>query len=308
MASLSKPEWVDPFTPRGTREATARILSGHNYRLFYNRATRLELISTYRELASLARLHSHNLDVWKSHIRQLLTTGNKEVQQMRQWLIGLTRKTATNLGLRTDDYVPFFEEMMADIESSVSSKSEIRETALLLWCGAATLTIRGSHKARIGKILERSIARAALTTIGLQENKNFRLNIEADQEVDRQTDAEVRTPRGAVRVEVGLIGEGNPEVIADKVGRMNRGSIILMDKIPAKSNAYRTAELRGVKLIQLRKNNAVEEMRVHLSTLQVPVTTIEIEIESVEQHVLQMPEEIFEADYLLELDTAVVKQ
>ena len=61
----------------------------------------------------------------------------------------------------------------------------------------------------IGIILEKSLARAALTIIGLNEEEGqFRLNIEADEEVARQTDAEIQTPRGFMRLEVGLIGEG----------------------------------------------------------------------------------------------------
>lgn len=167
--------------------------------------------------------------------------------------------------------------------------------ALLLWCGTATLTIRGSHKSRIGKSLERSIARAVLTGIDLNEGDgDFRLNVGADAEVDRETDAEIRTARGFVRMEVGLIGEGNPEVIGDKVGRMDRNGIILMDKIPARSTAYRTAEHRGVRLIQLRNNHPVEEVRQHLAGLGVPVRQKPIAKDQVEKRVLKMPLSAFE--------------
>ena len=83
--------------------------------------------------------------------------------------------------------------MLGDIEED-SPEIGTRDTALLLWCGAATLTIRGSQKAKIGVALEKTIARAALTIIGLsEENGQFRLNIEADEEVSRQTDAEIQT-------------------------------------------------------------------------------------------------------------------
>ena len=209
---------------------------------------------------------------------------------MRQWLIGLTKKTATNLGVKTIDYPTVFDEMMSDIETAVSGDADRREMTLLIWCGAATLTIRGSHKAKIGKKLERSIARAILTIIGLnEEEEEFRLNVGADREVDRETDAEVRTPRGFVRVEVGLIGEGNSEVIGDKVGRLQRNSVILMDKIPVNSAAYLTAEHRGVRLIQLRNNHAVEEVREHLAMLGVPVQKDKISLEDVEERVLAMP-------------------
>ena len=289
-----KPSW-DPFTPRGTREATARVLTGRNYRLFYEAATRRTLIETYGELTKIARKHPKDDEAWREHVRELVSTGELEDRRMRQWLIGLTRKTAQNLGITVDEYPKIFDETMADIAAAVSSDAERREMALLLWCGTATLTIRGSQKARIGKSLERAIARAALTAIGLSEdNGDFRLNVSADAEVDREMDAEVRTARGFVQMEVGLIGEGNPEVIGDKVGRMNRNSIILMDKIPARSTAYRTAEHRGVKLIQLRNNNPVEEIRQHLDGLGVSVRGKPIAINQVEKSVLRMPLSAFD--------------
>lgn len=288
------PSW-DPFTPRGTREATARILTGGNYRLFYEGATRRTLIETYGKLAKLARRRPKDDEAWRKHVRDLVSTGDLEDRRMRQWLIGLTKKTAQNLGVAADEYPKVFDEVMADIEAAVSSNEERREMALLLWCGTATLTIRGSHKSRIGKSLERSIARAVLTGIDLNEGDgDFRLNVGADAEVDRETDAEIRTARGFVRMEVGLIGEGNPEVIGDKVGRMDRNGIILMDKIPARSTAYRTAEHRGVRLIQLRNNHPVEEVRQHLAGLGVPVRQKPIAKEQVEKRVLKMPLSAFE--------------
>ncbi len=286
----NKPAWVDPFSPSGTREATAKILTGRNYRLFYEDATRRTLIETYQELAKLARKYPKNDSAWKAHVRDLVSTGDLDDRRMRQWLIGLTRKTATNLGIGVSDYPAVFDDVMKDIEAATPFNGKRRELALLLWCGTATLTIRGSHKAKIGKSLESAIARAALTCIGLEEEQgDFRLNVGADQEVDRETDAEVRTPRGFVRLEVGLIGVGNSEVIGDKVGRMERNGVILMDMIPATSTAYRTAEHRGVSLIQLRNNHAVEEIRQHLGKLQVPVQAEPITPEQVEQRVLKMP-------------------
>ena len=288
------PEWVDPFTPQGTREATAKILTGRNYRLFYEDATRRTLIETYRALTELARMHPQDADAWQAHIRELVTTGDLEDRRMRQWLIGLTMKTAQNLGVKVADYPSVFDDMMTDIEAVASSDDERREIALLLWCGTATLTIRGSQKSKIGKSLEVAIARAALVCIGLSEEAgDFRLNVGADQEVDRETDCEIKTPRGFVRMEVGLIGQGNPEVIGDKVGRMDRNGIILMDYLPARSSAYRTAEHRGVRLIQLRNNHPVEELRQHLANLQVAVQEESIPPDEVERRVLAMPDSVF---------------
>ena len=291
MAEAEKPRWEDPFSPEGMREATSKILTGMNYRLFYEGVTRRQLIETYKELTELARQHSGNDEAWKENVRELLRERGKgkAEQDLRRWLIGLTKKTADNLGVKSADYVSVFDQMIADIERTPSD-IETRDTALLLWCGAATLTIRGSQKSRIGKALEKSIARAALTIIGLREEAGqFRLNMEADEEVSRETDAEIQTPRGYVRMEVGLIGKGNPEVIGDKVGRMNRNGVILFDTLPAKSAMWNAAEQRGVKLIQLRNNHPVEELRQHLAALRVPVQTEAISPDEVEARVMGMP-------------------
>ena len=287
--TAESPQWEDPFSPEGKREATSKILTGMNYRLFYEGVTRRKLISTYKELAELARQHPHDNDEWKENIRVMLREGTPEEKNLRHWLIGLARKTATNLELKVADYPTVFDQMIDDIEK-YPSDIKTRDTALLLWSGAATLTIRGSQKAKIGIALEKSLTRAALTIIGLnEEDGQFRLNIEADEEVARQTDAEIRTVRGFMRMEVGLIGEGNPEVIGDKVGRMDRNGVIMFDALRANSTMWDTAAQRGVKLIQMRNNHPVEELRQHLHSLRVPVQAEPISSDEVEKRVMEMP-------------------
>lgn len=285
----NEPRWVAPYSPEGTREATAKVLTGVNYRLFYEEATRRLLIESYRELAALAHRHAGDEEAWRKSIRELIQEGNHQDRRIRHWLIGLTKKTADNLGLAPSEYPALFDRMLELIDENNPGVNQ-RELALLLWAGSATLTIRGSQKSRTGKTLERAIAHAALTIIGLDEtNGDFRTNVGADEEIDRETDAEVRTPRGYVRIEVGLIGRGNSEVISDKVGRLGRNDVIIMDILPTQSAAYHTAENQGVRLIQLRNNHPVEELRLHLAGLRVPVSSDPISVEEVERRVLAMP-------------------
>lgn len=136
------------------------------YNPLFEGATRQTLIDTYRDLANLARQHPSDTAAWRDHIRELVRTGTPEDRRMRLWLIGLAKKTADNLGKRVADYPSVFDEVMACIDATAASDTERRELALMLWCGTATLTIRGSQKSRIGKALERSIAGAALTSLG----------------------------------------------------------------------------------------------------------------------------------------------
>lgn len=122
--------------------------------------TRRKLIRTYQQLSKLANAHRGDEEAWRRFLRQTLTGNNK---QLRYWLIGLTAKTATNLGYKVSDLPRVFEEVMDELANDSGCT---RETALLLWGGAATLTIRGSQKSKVGKRLEKSIARAALTGSG----------------------------------------------------------------------------------------------------------------------------------------------
>ena len=285
-----KARWEDPFSPEGQREATAKILTGLNYRLFFEGITRQKLLETYQELTKIANENPDNDEMWKRNLRETIQSGKDK--ELRYWLIGLTAKTATNLNLKTTELPGFFDETMKELTNEY--KEETRDTALLLWAGAATLTIRGSQKSKIGKLLEKSIAKSALLIIGLNEDKeDFRLNVKPDQEVSRETDVEVKTPRGWLRMEMALIGKGNSEVIGDKVGRMDRNGVILMDVLPNDSSAHNTAKLRGVKLIPMRNGHPVEELRCHLHDLKVSVQEESISSEEVETRVLSLPLEHF---------------
>lgn len=63
---MNKPEWVDPFSAEGMRQATAKVLSGVNYRLFFEGVTRSRLIEEYMALAKIARRHPYDDDQWRS--------------------------------------------------------------------------------------------------------------------------------------------------------------------------------------------------------------------------------------------------
>lgn len=300
MAKKSKEKQVqvyDPFSPEGIREAVGRILEGHNYRLFFEGVTKRRLITTYQNLAKYRMVGEKDDEKWKEAILKIIEEdADKSNLSLRYWLLGLAKKTAENLGVEKASpqiVKEAFNDMIAEIESH-SSEMGIRDTALLIWAGAATLTVRGSQKARIGKRLERAIARGILTLIGLSESEgDFRLNIMPDQEVDRETDAEIRTNRGMIRMDVGLIGHGNPEVIDDKISRVGRNGVILFDKLSPNSNAWINAKNERVKLIQMRNSNPVEELRSHLHRLGVPVSN-EVPRDEIAKRIMKMDLNMFD--------------
>ena len=136
----------------------------------------------------------------------------------------------------------------------------------MIWAGAATLTIRGSRKSSAGKSLEKAFLRATLTILGLEEETDFWMNLERDAEVPREIDAEILSRRGRIKVEMGLIAQGNQEVIEDKISRVGTKGIVIFDKIGPKSNAFQTAEDNQVEFIQIRNNRPLEAMYNYLNT------------------------------------------
>ena len=131
---------------------------------------------------------------------------------------------------------------------------------IMVWAGAATLTVRGSRKSAVGKTLKRAFLRAGLTILGLEEGNDFWLNMQRDTEVPREIDVEIASLRGRIRVEMGLIERGNQEVIEDKINRVGSGGMVVFDQIGARSNARQTAENSRVGFIQIRNNRPLTEM------------------------------------------------
>lgn len=161
------PQWVDPFSPSGVREATSKILTGINYRLFFESATRRNLLETYRELAELARKHPNDDDAWKTSIRRLVESGTPEDGRLRYWLIGLTKKTADNLGVKAGDYPSIFDQMMAEIaEFSRLEGKENREMALL-----ALVRNGNAHNSRLSQIEDRQIAGSVYCSRRVNSNR-----------------------------------------------------------------------------------------------------------------------------------------
>ena len=183
-------------------------------------------------------------------------------KDLAQWLLGLTHKTAQNLGVKKSDRLDYLHEIVAHVRRFTDDNPQLsQDTALLmLWAGVATLTVRGSRKSTAGKTLEQAFVRAGLTLLGLQEGNDFWLNIQRDVEVDREIDVEIASHRGRIRMELGLIGQGNQEVIEDKINRVGAGGMVIFDQIGPRSNAWETAQKERVCFIQIRNGRPLTQM------------------------------------------------
>lgn len=264
---------TNAFSPESLKELTLHILMGRNYRLLTESSVQDRLFTTYIWLsdvvASAKSIHGKN---WRKELLKDLQAKKKtrEQRDLLYWLLGTTAKGAVNLGISKEDYPMVLSEMInhcSELFERIGKAHEIDSAWLLMMAGSATLNIRGSHKSKNGKHLEKVFIRALLTILGFEQDKNFWMNIQRDKEVEREADAEITTKRGRLRIEVGLIAEGNQEVVEDKIGRVGRNGIILFDKIGNKSRIHDTAANAMVKLVQIRGNQPLIEVYRHIQPM-----------------------------------------
>lgn len=276
------------YSASEVRKIVLTILLGKNYRILTESATSLE-ISCYMDwlLSVCHKAKNEYGDNWLTELQKLCSATRKsqEAKWLRIWLMGLALKTRVNLGIKIDEIESYL--IRTKTSSDALFENQANATSLQLYtngltpvmlsigdsvwllqvAGAAVLTLRGSKKSAIGKLLEKAIAKACLTALGLNEGSDFQLNLAADTEVDREIDAEISTRRGRVRVDVALIGTGNQEVSEDKLGRVGRNGIVLVDKLGSNSKVPTNAARAGVHLTIIQNNLPLTDLYNHLVNL-----------------------------------------
>ncbi len=265
---------TNAFSEESMRQMSIQMLLGKNYRLITENNTKSKLTLTYLWLTDVINNAKAEFGAnWKTALVEDLNNirhRTKEQDNLLFWLAGLTQKTSVNVGISKDDLAVVIEELqkyIGDLLVNIGRYEDMDKAWLLMMAGSATLNIRGSDKSKVGKTLEGVLIRSILTILGLEENDNFWMNIDRDAEVDRETDCEIQTARGRIRVEVGLISAGNQEVIEDKINRVGPNGVVLFDKVGQKTRIYETADRHRVKLIQIRNNQPLVEMYDHLKGL-----------------------------------------
>lgn len=265
---MTPPRLYDLSSAEGVREIVAALCLGYNYRLYTEGETRNQLFEAYKQLIAVLRRLPKEADyaTWMDALRSEIDQADNRLEW---WLFGLGKKTADNLGINKSNRLEFLEEVGQHLLATGDDDfgPSFEDAMLMLWAGAATLTIRGSRKSTVGKTLERAFLRATLTMLGLEEGADFWLNMERDAEVPREIDVEIVSRRGRIRVEMGLIAQGNQEVIEDKILRVGARGMVIFDRIGPRSNAYQTAEDNHVAFIQIRNNRPLEAMYEYLSGL-----------------------------------------
>lgn len=294
----------DPFSPDSLRTIILYLCLGKNYRLLTEKNTKGKLFATYLWLSEVFKKARNEYgDDWKERLlRQLISakSASADEKNLMYWLVGLTQKTAHNMDVSKNDLPDFMSEAInycRILFTKLNNKSSEDHAWLLMMAGSATLNIRGSQKSKIGKGLERSFLRVALTLLGLKLGENFWVNIGRDLEVEREADAEVLTKRGRIRLDIGLIASGNQEVIEDKINRVGRHGVVIFDRLGAKSNVYETARRTMVKLIQIRHNQPLIELGRHLAPLvSVKLKEIPQDESKLKQLINKLPDKFFEVE------------
>ena len=265
---MTTPRLYDLSSAEGIREIVAALCLGYNYRLYTEGETRNQLLEAYRQLLTVLRRLPEESEyaAWMEALRsEIDQTGGA----LEWWLLGLGKKTADNLGINKSNRLEFLEEVGKHLWAASEDPNgpSFKDAMLMLWAGAATLTIRGSRKSTAGKTLERAFLPTSLTILGLEEGADFWLNMERDAEVPREIDVEISSRRGRIRVEMGLIAQGNQEVIEDKIARVGTRGMVIFDRIGPQSNAYQTAANNQVAFIQIRNNRPLQAMYEYLAGL-----------------------------------------
>ncbi len=295
---------TNAFSEESMRQTAIQMMLGNNYRLITENNTKSKLTLTYLWLTDVidnAKTEFGNN--WQlALVEDLTNIRHRTVEQnnLLFWIAGLTQKTSTNIGVSKRDLAIVIEELkhyIGDLLTNIDRYEDMDTAWLLMTAGSATLNIRGSDKSKVGKALEGVIIRTILNILGLKENENFWMNIDRDAEVERETDCEIQTARGRIRVEVGLIAPGNQEVIEDKINRVGTNGVVLFDKVGQKTRIYDTADKHRVKLIQIRNNQPLVEMYRHLSRLvNIELRTPPELEEDIIKAVNMLPNEIFKVE------------
>lgn len=278
------------------RQVVLDVMCGRNLRDVTEMLTRRRIALVN---AGLVMLFLKGARADADFVNRLAETAGDELRRSRsksdrwvlQWLLGLTDKAAQNV-LRDDlsaldvykeqyqqvgrEIVKECERNFGMLQGTLGLNSE--EWVELNWAflhlllnavGAGTLSICGSEKSVYGKLFERLILGAALHILDFrlvqpgtatELEKVFWLSSRATR---RESDATALVRPGiGVRLDIGFIGRGNPEITLDKLSRFEReievgrrrwymASFIIVDRVGKGSRIPQVAEQVGATVIQM---------------------------------------------------------
>lgn len=258
MRSSSK-DIIEALGEEGIRSLVYNVLCGGNVRDITEFMTRNRLMvsnaAIFKLLCEISQNNFDNTDYVEFLGRSLQLSGNDDQRLLPLWLLGLTKKGLDNivrgrenlndyiskLNNTFDEVVPLLSSNFGEIEGTITVGGQQIKVDwnffnnLFTAIGAQTLTVRGSSKSMSGKLFEKLILGAALTILGFEycskvpesvdpSKKLFWLS--SSKEEEREIDATVVYNKKALRIDIGFIGKGNPEIATDKMTRFRSESEI----------------------------------------------------------------------------------
>ena len=113
------PNLYDLRSAQGVRHIVVALFQGYNYRLYTEGQTRNQLLDAYQRLIAIRRRLPADADhpEWMAAVGAELDQSSND---LAWWLLGLTNKTAQNLGVRRDGQLDYLDEVTRHIRGCVT--------------------------------------------------------------------------------------------------------------------------------------------------------------------------------------------
>jgi hypothetical protein len=198
-----------------------------------------------------------------------------------QWICNLTSKGWDNiLQANPENLKDWATAVLASIKEVAYGEEEQNIINMVIY--NASLAKKGGLKSAMGNLFESLLLYSGLSACGLDfissddfdaaDGPCFTLDVNEGRQADAQIKTGLTHP-AKIDIDIGFIGKGNPEIIADKTqrfGNMVGGgqkpldhTIIIVSSIPETDNAQlvvRQATLLGAKVITMSGNNWVHQL------------------------------------------------
>ncbi|MBF2755545.1 MAG: hypothetical protein ISN29_09870 [Gammaproteobacteria bacterium AqS3] len=195
-----------------------------------------------------------------------------------QWVCNLTNKGWDNiLQANSDNLIDWGNSVLSSIDKVAYGDKEKNIVNMTIY--NASLAKKGGLKSAMGNLFESLLLYSGLSVCGLRFAKAedfssakwpcFTLDVNERRQVDAQIKTNLRQP-GKINIDIGFIGKGNPEIIADKTQRFANAAgsskkplhntIIIVSAIPETEEAQlvvRQATMLGAQVITMSGKNWV---------------------------------------------------
>ena len=290
--STDLPLITNAFSPYALREMIIALLDGRNYRIDEHLSLIDSYLETYSRLYEIWQNAVSNYDI-KEWPRLLESEFHTKDKYMPYWLAGLGQKMAQTIGIKQHELGTYFQRLIDHIHTINQTDLPNEQALLMLWGSVATMTLKGSWDSAKGKRLEKPFFRVIFHLLQLEEGKDYRLGIPSDMLRHRETDCEVYSKKGQIKIELTLSQKGNPESSGDKVSRLSPGDVVICDQIGDTSKIKDAIAAKCIKMIQIRHGDVVKDLYEYLKDKVDQITSPPHPGDSYRSVIAKLPEAIF---------------